>query len=237
MFSKAGKILVKLLGGSRNERMVRARMDVVRERINVAGREFEDEYYALVRRAAEAMGGEVAPDELIQMARSLEVVPIAAKDWLCRKSDDFRRRLANGESPEDILPEAFSTVRIASWLARNHRQFDVQLAAGLVLHEGAIAEEATGEGKTIACYPAIYMSVLDGKKVHVVTVNDYLVQRDCDFAAPIFEMLGMRVGAIQQPMDSAERQKQYACNVIYGTNSEFGFDYLRDNMKMSVAEQ
>ncbi len=237
MFSAIGKTFVKLLGGSRNERMVRARMDVVRERINVAGRRFEDEYYALVRQAAEAMGDEVAPDELIQMARSLQVVPISAKEWLCGKSDDFRRRLTNGESPEDILPEAFSAVRMASWLARNHRQFDVQLAAGLVLHEGMIAEEATGEGKTIACYPAIYMSSLAGKKVHVVTVNDYLVQRDCDFAAPIFEMLGMRVGAIQQPMDSAERQKQYACNVTYGTNSEFGFDYLRDNMKMSVAEQ
>ncbi len=237
MFSTIGKTFVKLLGGSRNERMVRARMNVVRERINVAGRKFEDEYYALVRQAAGSMDGKVDADELVQMAKSLEVVPIAAKDWLSGKSNDFHRRLAEGESPEDILPEAFSAVRMASWLARNHRQFDVQFVAGQVLHDGAIAEEATGEGKTIACYPAVYMAVLGGKKVHIVTVNDYLVQRDCDFASPIFEMLGMRVGAIQQPMDSAERQEQYACNVIYGTNSEFGFDYLRDNMKMSVAEQ
>ncbi|MDY7011418.1 MAG: preprotein translocase subunit SecA [Planctomycetota bacterium] len=176
-------------------------------------------------------------EELVRAAKALEVVPLAAKDWLSGKTADFRRRLEAGESLNDIMPEAFAAVRMASWLARDHRQFDVQFVAGQVLHEGSIAEEATGEGKTIACYPAIYMSVLGGKKVHIVTVSDYLVQRDCDFAAPIFEILGMSVGAIQQPMDSAERQKQYACDVIYGTNSEFGFDYLRDNMKMSPAEQ
>ena len=230
-------MFVKLLGGSRNERLVRARMDVVRERINMAGRKFEDEYYALVRQAVEAKGGGGDADELARMAKSLQVVPLVAKEWLTGKTDDLHRRLVDGESVDDILPEAFAAVRMASWLARDHRQFDVQFVAGQVLHEGMIAEEATGEGKTIACYPAIYMAALAGKKVHVVTTNDYLVQRDRDFAAPIFEMLGMAVGAIQQPMDSAERQKQYACDVVYGTNSEFGFDYLRDNMKMSPAEQ
>ncbi len=237
MFSTIGKMFVKLLGGSRNERLVRARMVVVRDRINAAGQRLEEEYFALVRQAAESMTGVAGADELLRSAKALEVVPLVARDWLAGKTADFRRRLAEGESIDDVQPEAFSAVRLASWLARDHRQFDVQLVAGQVLNEGTIAEEATGEGKTIACYPAIYMAVLAGKKVHIVTVNDYLVQRDCDFASPIFEILGMRVGAITQPMDSAERQEQYACDVIYGTNSEFGFDYLRDNMKMSPAEQ
>ena len=156
------------------------------------------------------------------------------------KTDEFRRRLSQGESVEDILPEANAAVREASRRGRDHRQFDVQLSAGLVLHEGKIAEEATGEGKTIACYPAIYLAFLLGKKVHVVTVNDYLVERDRDFAAPIFELLGMSVGAIQASMDASEaleRKAQYDCDVTYGTNSEFGFDYLRDNMKMSTESQ
>ncbi|KKL51622.1 hypothetical protein LCGC14_2293650, partial [marine sediment metagenome] len=145
--------------------------------------------------------------------------------------------LKDGQPVADILPEAFAVVRLASWLAQDHRQFDVQFVAGRVLYEGIIAEEATGEGKTIACYPAIFAAVLAGQKVHVVTVNDYLVKRDRDFAAPIFDLLGMTVGAIQQPMDPSERHPEYACDVIYGTNSEFGFDYLRDNMKLSVDEQ
>ncbi|MCD6377815.1 MAG: preprotein translocase subunit SecA [Planctomycetes bacterium] len=235
MLSTLNKLFIKMLGGSRNDRLVRARMSVVRERINVVGKQLEEEYLALVRKAASTSG--VDPDELVQMAKELKVAPIAAKEWLSGKTKEFRQRLDAGESLDDILPEAFAVVRMASWLARDHRQFDVQLVAGQVLHEGAIAEEATGEGKTIACYPAIYMAVLAGMKVHVVTVNDYLVKRDRDFAWPIFDLLDMRVGAIQQPMDNAERQRQYACDVIYGTNSEFGFDYLRDNMKLSVAEQ
>jgi preprotein translocase subunit SecA len=111
------------------------------------------------------------------------------------------------------------------------------MIAGQVLNAGAIAEASTGEGKTIACYPAVYMMALQGKKVHVVTTNDYLVKRDRDFAAPVFALLGMTVGAIQQPMDNVQRKPEYDCNVIYGMNSEFGFDYLRDNMRLSVAEQ
>ncbi len=113
----------------------------------------------------------------------------------------------------------------------------MQLIAGLVLYQGNIAEEATGEGKTIACYPAIYLTALQGKKVHVVTVNDYLVRRDAEFAKPIFEMLGMTIGYIQAMMDNEQRKAAYACNITYGTNSEFGFDYLRDNMKLSAEEQ
>ena len=140
-------------------------------------------------------------------------------DQLCAKTGEFRRRLKQGESIEDILPEACAAVREASRRARDHRQFDVQLSAGLVLHEAKIAEEATGEGKTIACYTAIYLACLLGKKVHIVTVNDYLVQRDRDFAEPIFEHLGLSVGAVQSAMDAyndaAERKAQYGCDITY----------------------
>jgi len=229
-----GKVFVKLIGGSRNDRIVRARMAVVRDRVNAVERELREEYRGLVRAAA---GEGDDPAAMVEAAEAWQLAPVAAKDWLRSKTDGLRRRLAAGETEQDILPEAFAAIRVASWLAQNHRQFDVQLVAGQVLHQGCIAEEATGEGKTIACYPAVYLAVLAGLKVHVVTVNDYLVQRDRDFAAPIFDLLGVTVGAIQQPMSAAARHPQYACNVIYGTNSEFGFDYLRDNMKLSVAEQ
>ena len=175
-----------------------------------------------------------------QISAHEEKIRQLSDEQLRVKSDEFRQRLSKGESIEAILPEASAAMREASRRGRNHRQFDVQLSAGLVLHEGKIAEEATGEGKTIACYIAIYLAFLLGKKVHVVTVNDYLVSRDRDFAAPIFELLGMSVGAIQASMDASEardRKAQYDCDVTYGTNSEFGFDYLRDNMKTSAAAQ
>jgi len=227
------KVFVKLLGGSRNERLVRARMAVVTERIAAADAVLMDEYRALVRASA----GDGDADRLLAAAEALGYIPLAARDWLGGKSAEFRRRMREGESESDILPEAFAAVRMASWLARNHRQFDVQLVAGQFIHEGLAVEEATGEGKTIACYPAIYLTVLTGQKVHVVTTNDYLVARDREFAAPIFDLLDVTVGAILQPMDSDARHPQYACDVIYGMNSEFGFDYLRDNMKLSVPDQ
>jgi len=235
MFAALGKIFLRLIGGSRNERIVRARLKVVQDQIAAWDDRLRSEYADLVRAAADGAGADA--EALVAAAERLEVAPVAARDWLRERTAAFRRRLADRAAVEDILPEAFATVRLASWLARNHRQFDVQLVAGQLLHEGWVAEEATGEGKTIACYPAIYLAALSGMKVHVVTVNDYLVQRDRDFAAPIFDLLDLSVGAIQQPMDPARRQIEYACHVIYGTNSEFGFDYLRDNMKLTVAEQ
>ena len=158
-------------------------------------------------------------------------------EQLLASSLALRERMAGGESRRKILPEAFALIREASRRGRNHRQFDVQLVSGMILSEGWITEEATGEGKTIACYPAVYMAWLEGMHSHVVTVNDYLVQRDAEFAHPIFEMLGVKVGFITADMDHSERQQQYACDITYGTNSEFGFDYLRDNMKLSLAEQ
>ena len=203
MFGWLGKLFLKLIGGSRNERIIRARMEAVRELINP----LEPEMRAL------------GDAELLE------------------RSDDLRRRLAAGAPRNDIRSQAFALVREASRRGQNHRQFDVQLVAGMILDESRIAEEATGEGKTIACYPAIYMAVVEGLKAHVVTVNDYLVQRDAEFARPIFDLLGMTVGFITSGMDNAQRQTQYACDVTYGTNSEFGFDFLRDNMKLSTGDQ
>jgi len=197
------KLFLKAIGGSRNERLVRERMNFVLEQINP----LEEQMRAM------------------SDAEMLE------------KSRELRRRLTGGQGRNDIKPEAFALVREASRRARNHRQFDVQLVAGLVLDEGWIAEEATGEGKTIACYPAIYMAVLEGMHIHVVTVNDYLVRRDAEFARPIFELLGLTVGYITAEMSNEQRKPMYACDVTYGTNSEFGFDYLRDNMKVSVSDQ
>ncbi|MFQ5591508.1 MAG: hypothetical protein ACE5HE_10125, partial [Phycisphaerae bacterium] len=158
--------------------------------------------------------------------------------------EEYRKRhgrLIETLDREGILPQAFAVVREASRRAQDHRHFDCQLIGGRVLYEGKIAEMKTGEGKTIVCHLAAYVKVLSGYKVHIITVNDYLVQRDGEFAAPIFELLGITVGYIQAQVDSGGhegiRRAAYACDITYGTNSEFGFDYLRDNMKIQLADQ
>ncbi|OHB58430.1 MAG: preprotein translocase subunit SecA [Planctomycetes bacterium GWF2_42_9] len=154
------------------------------------------------------------------------------------KTLEFKERLTKGTNPDEILPEAFALVREAARRTVNMRHFDVQLIGGNVLYDGRIAEMATGEGKTLVATLAAYLVHLTGKKVHVVTVNDYLAKRDSEWMGPIYKALGLTVGAIQADMDTTgdERRAQYACDITYGTNNEFGFDYLRDNMKIS-AEQ
>src|SRR4051812_34192283 len=147
------------------------------------------------------------------------------------KTDEFRQRLAAGETLDELLPEAFAACRESGWRFLKMRHFDVQLMGGMVLHEGDIAEMVTGEGKTLVATLAAYLNALEGKGVHVVTVNDYLARRDAEWMSPLFRGLGMTVGAIQSEMESTERQEMYACDITYGTNNEFGFDYLRDNMK------
>lgn len=149
---------------------------------------------------------------------------------ILNKTDEFRTRLANGEVLNDILPEAFAVVREAGNRAINMRHFDAQLMGGIVLHEGKIAEMATGEGKTLVATLAVYLNALTGKGVHLITVNDYLAKRDRYWMGPIYEFLGLTVGVIQHDMDTKQRQLAYACDITYGTNNEFGFDYLRDNM-------
>ena len=152
-------------------------------------------------------------------------------DELRAKTDELRQRRRAGETLEDLLPEAFAAARESGRRYLNMRHFDVQLMGGMVLHGGNIAEMVTGEGKTLVATLAAYLNALDGRGVHVVTVNDYLARRDAEWMSPLFTGLGMTVGAIQSEMDSAERQEIYACDITYGTNNEFGFDYLRDNMK------
>src|SRR4051794_13633957 len=147
------------------------------------------------------------------------------------KTVEFRGRLAAGETLDDLLPEAFAACRESGWRFLKMRHFDVQLMGGMVLHGGDIAEMVTGEGKTLVATLAAYLNALEGKGVHVVTVNDYLARRDAEWMSPLFRGLGMTVGAIQSEMESTERQVVYACDITYGTNNEFGFDYLRDNMK------
>jgi len=153
------------------------------------------------------------------------------------KTEEFRARLADGTTLDDLLPEAFAVVREASRRTLGLRHFDVQLIGGIVLHQGKIAEMVTGEGKTLVATLAAYLNALPALGVHVVTVNDYLARRDRDWMGPIFEALGMTVGAIQSDMNNAQRKVEYACDITYGTNNEFGFDYLRDNMKFSFNDQ
>jgi preprotein translocase subunit SecA len=146
------------------------------------------------------------------------------------KTDEFKKRLENGETLDDILPEAFAVVREASSRVLGMKHFRVQLIGGVILHQGRIAEMKTGEGKTLVATLPVYLNALTGKGVHVVTVNDYLARRDREWMGKIYEFLGLSVGCILHDMDNEERKKAYDSDVTYGTNNEFGFDYLRDNM-------
>jgi preprotein translocase subunit SecA len=157
-----------------------------------------------------------------------------SNDELRAKTVEFRKRLDDGESLDDILVEAFAAVRESGRRFLGMRHYDVQLMGGMILHEGNIAEMVTGEGKTLVATLPAYLNAIQGKGVHVVTVNDYLARRDMEWMGPIYTNLGLTVGTIQSGMDSAERQKAYACDITYGTNNEFGFDYLRDNMRTAA---
>ena len=148
----------------------------------------------------------------------------------------FKERLANGEPLDDLLPEAFALCREAGRRTINMRHFDVQLIGGMVLHEGKIAEMKTGEGKTLVATLPVYLNALEGKGVHVVTVNDYLANRDAGWMGPIYRLLGLSVGVIVHDLEDDERRAAYKSDVTYGTNNEFGFDYLRDNMKFDLAD-
>src|SRR5438093_4160783 len=156
-------------------------------------------------------------------------------DQLRGKTAELRQRFANGETLDDLLPEAFAVVREAGRRVLNMRHFDVQLIGGLTLHRGTIAEMKTGEGKTLVATLPAYLNALDGKGVHIVTVNDYLAKRDSEWMGRIFRFLGLSVGVIQHHLSDAERQVAYAADITYGTNNELGFDYLRDNMKFDLS--
>jgi len=159
-------------------------------------------------------------------------------EGLKAKTGEFKAALKAGTRPENILPETFAVVREAARRNVDMRHFDVQLIGGDVLYEGKIAEMVTGEGKTLVATLAAYLVHLTGRKIHIVTVNDYLAKRDAEWMEPIYKALGLTVGAIQADMDTSgdERKGQYGCDITYGTNNEFGFDYLRDNMKISLEQ-
>jgi preprotein translocase subunit SecA len=174
---------------------------------------------------------------IVQRINALEPVTEALSDEaLKQRTRDFRQQVANGAKLDDILPEAFATVREAAKRALGMRHFDVQLIGGMILHKGGIAEMRTGEGKTLVATAPVYLNALEGRGVHVITVNDYLASRDADWMGQVYRFLGMSVGKIVHGLDDSQRRASYACDITYGTNNEFGFDYLRDNMKYSLAD-
>ncbi|MFO1162081.1 MAG: preprotein translocase subunit SecA [Reyranellaceae bacterium] len=171
-------------------------------------------------------------DKPVAKINALEPEFVKLSDEQLRaKTTEFRERLAKGETLDDLLPEAFATVREAAKRTLGQRHFNVQLKGGMVLHQGKIAEMKTGEGKTLVATLPVYLNALEGKGVHVVTVNDYLARRDAEWMGQIYKFLGLTVGVIVHELDDAQRKDAYACDVTYGTNNELGFDYLRDNMK------
>ncbi|HZF45272.1 MAG TPA: preprotein translocase subunit SecA, partial [Sphingomonadaceae bacterium] len=171
-------------------------------------------------------------DKIVRQINALEPQLEAFSDEeLQAQTAKFRQMLANGQTLDDIMPEAFATVREASKRVLGMRHFDVQMIGGMVLHRGEIAEMRTGEGKTLVATLATYLNAIEGKGVHVVTVNDYLARRDAEWMGQLHQWLGLSVGVIVPNIGEYQRREAYACDITYGTNNEFGFDYLRDNMK------
>ena len=177
-------------------------------------------------------------DRNVERINALESqIAALSDDALKAKTGEFRQRLANGETLDDLLPEAFAVVREAAKRTLTMRHFDVQLVGGMVLHAGKIAEMRTGEGKTLAATLPAYLNALAGKGVHIVTVNDYLAARDADWMGKVYRFLGLTVGVILSQQATEEKRVAYAADITYGTNNEFGFDYLRDNMEYAIADR
>ncbi|HEX15525.1 MAG TPA: preprotein translocase subunit SecA, partial [Deltaproteobacteria bacterium] len=174
---------------------------------------------------------------IVERINALEPQMMALPDHRLRaKTGEFKERIERGESLDELLPEAFAVVREVARRTLGERPFDVQLIGGIVLHEGKIAEMATGEGKTLVATMPAYLNALLGRGVHIVTVNDYLAKRDAEWMGAIYRFLGLEVGVIVHDMDDSERKRSYQADITYGTNNEFGFDYLRDNMKFSLED-
>ncbi|MEL7647739.1 MAG: preprotein translocase subunit SecA [Sedimentibacter sp.] len=176
---------------------------------------------------------EPAVEKIMSLEKTMENL---TDSQLRAKTAEFKERLANGETKDDILPEAFAVVREAAWRVLGQKHYRVQLIGGMVLHQGRIAEMKTGEGKTLVSTLPVYLNALDGNGVHVITVNDYLAKRDCDWMGKVHNFLGLSVGCIVHGITKEERKKAYLCDITYGTNNEFGFDYLRDNMVIRKEE-
>src|SRR6266851_1056423 len=172
----------------------------------------------------------------VKAINDLEPKYKAFKDVQLRKQTAVLKERLGKESLDAILPDAFALVRESAQRTLGQRHFDVQLIGGMVLHEGNVAEMKTGEGKTLVATLSVYLNALSGRGVHVVTVNDYLARRDSEWMGQIYNFLGLTVGVIVHGLDDAERQQAYACDITYGTNNEYGFDYLRDNMKYRLED-
>ena len=172
--------------------------------------------------------------KIVQQVNSFEAtIKEISDEQFPIKTIEFKERIKEGENINNLLPEAFAVVREASKRTRNERHYDVQIMGGIALHEGKIAEMRTGEGKTLTISLAAYLNSLSGKGVHIVTVNDYLAKRDSQEMGEIYNLLGLTSGYINNDQDDFERKKNYNFDITYATNSELGFDYLRDNMKLS----
>ncbi|MEY8204557.1 MAG: preprotein translocase subunit SecA [Bermanella sp.] len=176
--------------------------------------------------------------KIVDLVNAFEAGMQALSDEALKaKTQEFRERLAKGETLDQILPEAFAAIREGSQRVMGMRHFDVQLMGGMTLHNGNIAEMRTGEGKTLVATLAVYLNALSGEGVHVITVNDYLAERDANWMRPLYEFMGLSVGIVISGLDSAQKKTAYEADISYGTNNEFGFDYLRDNMSLSVEER
>jgi preprotein translocase subunit SecA len=173
---------------------------------------------------------------LTEVALLEEDIQALSDQDLRGKTAEFRQRLEKGELLDDLLPEAFAVVREAAKRVLGMRHFDVQILGGMILHTGQIAEMKTGEGKTLVSTLPAYLNAISGKGVHVVTVNDYLARRDAEWMGQVHRFLGLSVGLIQQSMNPADRKRNYDCDITYATNSELGFDYLRDNMATDIRD-
>src|SRR5689334_16134524 len=174
----------------------------------------------------------------VRAANELEPQIQALSDEALRgKTEEFRRRLKEGAKLDDLAPEAFAVVREAARRTLKMRHFDVQLVGGIALHDGKIAEMRTGEGKTLVATLPTYLNALPGEGVHIVTVNEYLAQRDSEWMGPVYRFLGLTVGVIKNAQSQEEKREAYACDITYGTNNEFGFDYLRDNLAFRLEDR
>jgi preprotein translocase subunit SecA len=174
----------------------------------------------------------------VEAINALEPALSALSDeQLTGKTAEFRQRLEGGQSLEDLLPEAFAVCREAARRVLGMRHFDVQMLGGMVLHNGKIAEMRTGEGKTLTSTLPVYLNALSGKGVHMITVNDYLASRDAQWMGKIYRFLGMSVGVVHSQQPTEDKKLAYACDITYGTNNEFGFDYLRDNMEYALDDR
>src|SRR5579864_1123334 len=211
-FSEKAVVFISRIFGSSNDRFVKR--------------------LGLIASAQAGQPNRVIPGSLLDKVNAIEPeMKKLSDEELKGLTPKFRDRLKNGETLDDLMPEAFAACREAAFRTKNMRHFDVQIIGGVVLHRGNIAEMVTGEGKTLVATLPAYLNALKSEGVHVITVNDYLARRDCEWMLPIYNALGVTAGYIQADMEPEARRKAYDCDITYGTNSEFGFDYLRDNMK------